>query len=335
MKYNKIYVIAPEKTTTGGVELAHQLVDCLRQNGQEAYIVYSDWNKISSNQRITEAYRCYNIESTNIIEDTPDNLLVLPEIYFDYIFQFTNIQIGCWWMSVDNRYYRVKWYEKIYRLKGLRGKIVYIRDLLFRDVHLYHNTTSLLKKESSRIIHFYQSRYAQNHLYNEGFYKVLPLSDYININFFDNITKDKMDIVLYNPAKGLRFTNKIIKKMPDVKFVPLKGLSREEMKTLLGKAKLYIDFGEFPGKDRIPREAAICGCCLVTGKLGAAGFYEDLPIKESYKFELKRKNVNDIIQKIYYVLNNYSSCIVDFDDYRRSIIREKEVFYEEIKKAFT
>lgn len=27
------------------------------------------------------------------------------------------------------------------------------------------------------------------------------------------------------------------------------------------KAKVYIDFGFHPGKDRIPREAVMCGAC--------------------------------------------------------------------------
>ena len=159
MKYNKVYVIAPERTVTGGVELAHQLVDYLRTSGQEAYIVYSKWNSISDSQEITDAYKCYNIVSTAIVDDNPNNMLVLPEIYFDYILQYTKIQIGCWWMSVDNRYYRIKWYEKIYRLKGNREKVKYIRDFLLGNVLFYNNTTKLLKKDSSRITHFYQSRY--------------------------------------------------------------------------------------------------------------------------------------------------------------------------------
>lgn len=39
-KYKKIYVLAPFGHSTGGVELAHQLVDYLRNKNLEAYIVY-------------------------------------------------------------------------------------------------------------------------------------------------------------------------------------------------------------------------------------------------------------------------------------------------------
>lgn len=34
-KYNKIYMLAPFGVATGGVELAHQLVDYLRNRNQE------------------------------------------------------------------------------------------------------------------------------------------------------------------------------------------------------------------------------------------------------------------------------------------------------------
>jgi len=42
--------------------------------------------------------------------------------------------------------------------------------------------------------------------------------------------------------------------------------------------KLYVDFGKHPGKDRMPREAAVHGCCIITGRRGAAGNPFDIPI---------------------------------------------------------
>ena len=41
-KYKKIYVLAPFGAATGGIELAHQLVDYLRNKKQECFIVYID-----------------------------------------------------------------------------------------------------------------------------------------------------------------------------------------------------------------------------------------------------------------------------------------------------
>ena len=42
LQYDKVYVFAPYKFATGGIELAHQLVDYLRNKNREAYIVYAD-----------------------------------------------------------------------------------------------------------------------------------------------------------------------------------------------------------------------------------------------------------------------------------------------------
>ena len=94
MKYDKIYVLAPVKISTGGVELSHQLVSILRDKGLDAYIVYVDGKKISSSQMVTPAYLKYNIKIASVIVDSESNMLVLPEIYFDFMFEYNNIKLG-------------------------------------------------------------------------------------------------------------------------------------------------------------------------------------------------------------------------------------------------
>ena len=70
MKYDKIYVLAPVKISTGGVELSHKLVSILRDKGLDAYIVYVDGKKISSSQMVTPAYLKYNIKIASVIDDS-------------------------------------------------------------------------------------------------------------------------------------------------------------------------------------------------------------------------------------------------------------------------
>ena len=50
------------------------------------------------------------------------------------------------------------------------------------------------------------------------------------------------------------------------------------------ESKVYIDFGNHLGKDRIPREVA-SGCCIITGKTGADKYKEDVYIGEKFKFD--------------------------------------------------
>ena len=124
-KFKKIYVLAPFGFATGGVELAHQLVDHLRKKGQNAFIVYVERDaKISSNQTVTKEYETYNIVTSSKVEDEKDNLIVLTvhSSVFDsrtdfgrtwYIYNFCNIKIACWWMSVDNHYSSACVYDRL------------------------------------------------------------------------------------------------------------------------------------------------------------------------------------------------------------------------------
>ena len=335
-KYKKIYVLAPFGHSTGGVELAHQLVDYLRNKNLEAYIVYvAKGDKVISNdQSITANYSKYNLRSTDVIEDSSDNILVLPEIYFEFILNYKEIKIACWWMSVDFRYTRTTFSEMFKFKKSAKAKWGLVKAYLKGYYRNFRNDDNLLKKESARIIHLYQSHYAQYFLYSKGFSRLLPLSDYINLELVGNVDAPKKDIVLYNPAKGYEFTKKIMEAMPNVKFVALKGLNREQLRELLETSKLYIDFGHFSGKDRLPREAVSNGCCIITGRLGASFFFEDVPLEDEYKFDVNIQNIPAIVSEIRYILNNYEKCKSDFDFYRHRIMKEQEVFYNEIEEIF-
>lgn len=333
-KYKKIYVLAPYAYTTGGVELAHQLVDYLRNNGEQAFIVYINNNEITSESKVTEAYNKYNIELATEIEDSNENILVLPEIYFDWIYEYKYIQIGCWWMSVDNHYNACTFKDALRYRKGFIRKMKLLRWLNPYKRISYRNSIMDLKKNERRITHFYQSHYAQYHLYTLGFSKVLPLSDYINMEFVDFNQAEKENIILYNPAKGLKHIHKLMRYMPNHNFVPLKKLSRMQLKELFGKAKLYVDFGYFPGKDRLFREAVCSGCCIMTGKEGASFFYEDVAISEEYKFDIRNTPTIKIVDKINYILDNYSQCINEFEFLRTRVKEERTIFYKEIESIF-
>lgn len=332
MNYKKIYILAPKDTATGGVELAHQLIHILRNQGKEAYVVYEKDGNISTDQTITPAYTKYNLATTTEIEDSPDNILVLPEVYFDYVYRFDNVTIGCWWMSVDNHFNASNCLDSF----KFPGTIWQKLKLFRRNIRSPHKNKLTDLSSSDRILHFYQSRYAQHFLYRNGFSNLYPLTDYINTELAEKINyAEKEDIVLYNPAKGLKFTEKIIAANPDITFMPIKGMTRAQVKEILCKAKIYIDFGNFPGKDRLPREAALNGCCVITGKNGASFFYEDLPILAQYKIESKQRNVAKISRLIKDILTNYESHAVKFNKYRDAILSEESVFKSEINYIFS
>ncbi len=237
---------------------------------------------------------------------------------------FKNARKVIWWLSVDN-------YERIYTFKkAILGGFVHVLYLLKNGTLLFHRNDYKMAD-----YHLCQSYYAIDFLKRKKVKNVLYLSDYINDAFMqitDN--KQKQDIVLYNPKKGYRFTKRIMKRASDLKWVPIKNLTTSQVKDLLLQSKVYIDFGSHPGKDRFPREAAICNCCVITGKRGSAKFYKDVPISDEFKFKYSRENTDKIVIKIRECLNNYDTKIKEFDSYKEHIKGEKEQFKKDVDAIF-
>jgi len=185
-------------------------------------------------------------------------------------------------------------------------------------------------------LHLFQSDYAKHNLLKNGLTNIKHLCGYLDDGFFpyDYKIDSKEDIVLFNPKKGFKFTKKIISSAPNIKFLPIQNMSRQEVINMMKKAKVYIDFGNHPGKDKMPREAAICGCCVITGKRGSAAFYQDVPLSDKYKFEDKEENIPKIVDTIRYCINNHKEAIKDFDEYREVIKKEKDRFIEDLRGIF-
>ena len=239
-------------------------------------------------------------------------------------------------MSVDNFYKTADIREYMLFTKSILDTLKMVRIRFISKKKLFNNIQlRRISSKKNNSLHVYQSTYAQQHLLKEGIQEMLPLSDYINTEFIStDDCKAKENIVLYNPAKGLKFTEKVIACLPNVIFIPLKGLNRTELNSLFKKAKLYIDFGGHPGKDRLPREAAINQCCVITGIEGAARFFQDIPIGSMYKFESKINQIPIITNLILDILDNYSNHIDNFSFYRSIILREQAKFYKEIDTIF-
>jgi hypothetical protein len=126
----------------------------------------------------------------------------------------------------------------------------------------------------------------------------------------------------------------IMKSSPSIKWVPLQNMNIEELAAIYSKAKLYVDFGAHPGKDRIPREAVIHYCCLLTNKKGSARYFEDVPIKDEYKISDAELNANLLQERIRNIFKNYPTQVQNFESYRNIITEEKSRFDQQIKSIF-
>lgn len=334
----KVFVHCPAGAVTGGAELLHQLVDVLRRNSIDAYIVYYG----EKEHVVPSEYHCYDINVSETVEDKEENIEVIYEGVFNFIRNNKKIQKFLWWLSVDNFYYcsayylslcnLFAWDKKMWAYEVLRRGY----DLLFRGgKRSYFNTLSLKDLRESGAMNGYQSEYAQNFLQNNGFGEMVSLKDFINTDHIVPFsTQGREDIVLYNPKKGMEFTKKLIDKAPDLKWVAVQNMTRAQLVELMRKAKVYVDFGYHPGKDRLPRECAMNGCCIITGKRGSAAFFEDVAIPDKYKFDEKKASLSSIIDRVRNTLADYETAIGDFDFYRAAISREKQEFEEDAENLF-
>lgn len=325
---NKIYVLCPGYYKTGGTELLHQLVYHLKKRNQDVYITYYTVKKEIYDDVIHKEFRQYIDEYKKMeeIEDQKDNLLIVTETSYHKLYRFHHIKKAIWWLSVDNFVYR----------QGIKGKIYAWGHQVF--LHGLGTPLSYLRKIE---YHLCQSYYAKNYLQTIGVEddRITMLSDYIN-EIYQNeeiSMKKKEDIILYNPKKGYDFTKKIKDKYNygNAIWIAIENMTTEEVKNLMERSKVYIDFGFHPGKDRIPREAAVSGCCIITGKRGAAHFFDDVSINDRYKFDDVEENIDIIIETINDLVCNYRERLKDFEAYRAKILREKVVFIQAVEDIFS
>lgn len=316
----KILVCCPQ-IVSGGPELLHQLVDELRSRGRDARIVYYPFDQ---NLQCPDAYRKYDALSSELIDD-PDTFILVPEASTWILRQIRKARCGIWWLSVDN-YLGARhksrlsdlWRRYKSALKGLRIPLF----LLHRYTHLA------------------QSHYAVRFLKGHGIDSSL-LTDYLGTEHLSNPyrggTSRKEDLVVYNPMKGIRQTQELIVRHPEIRFEPIANMTAGEVSELLHRAKIYIDFGHHPGKDRPPREAAIAGCCVITGRRGAAASADDVPVPERYKLDdvSRRSNhVHEFGALARDIFENYERRAEDFSEYRTRILEERAVFSSQVAAIF-
>lgn len=334
-----IYVLCPGAFKTGGTELLHQLVYQINKlaNNQDATIVYYGDNTKNPEIKEFDKYIDGRWIRENEVNEDKNNIFIFPETGLS---EFNKFKLGkkyIWWLSVDNfnvsgSYIGFSGFKNIFNQRGF-----------------YHTIGGILKGKIKRQkkaieqadMHLFQSYYAADFLKHLGILesKKAYLSDYINDIYFDDIgqfnDKVRKNVVLYNPKKGYNFTKKLISQSNnEINWVPLINMTNDEVKNTLLSSKVYIDFGNHPGKDRFPREAAILGCCIITDKRGSAGNNKDIPILSKYKFADTNENVSSILNQIKFCLNNYEESMKDFQEYRNRIKREKSEFEVDCKHIF-
>lgn len=308
MPYHKIQVVSPANMVTGGPESLHNLVAVLGSMGFSASIVYFPFGKEAE---IPAAYKNYSVICEQL-DDREGNLIIFPETYCMPALKIRNATASIWWLSVDN------FLERKYH--NSRDFVRYFRKVLRGARPIFG------VKQLKHLRHFSKAHYDEEFLKANGI-DFQRLSGPIS-NFYLNHPKslqirERKNKILYNPTKGKALILRLIQMFPEFQFCPLKAMGEEELRNAYSSSKLYIDFGHHPGKERMPREAVVAGCCLITGRLGSAGNDYDIPISDQFKIDQFSDNFyayfEDSVKNIF---SNFDIVTKLFDPYRELIRNE-------------
>jgi hypothetical protein len=250
----------------------------------------------------------------------------MPEVYGSLIPHFRLQEVYFWWLSVDN-FFVAEGNTNVGRI--LPPSI--------------RNRRAIERARQGVALHLYQSEYARSFLEAQHLKPMMRLSDYIAPEFLKQPTGAvaRENIIVYNPAKGRHRTKLVLREIANmagdtVTCSPIVDMSRDELRNLLDRAKVYIDFGEHPGMDRIPREAAARGCCIVSNRRGSAGNAEDVPIPDEYKIEdAKAGFARTAASLVTEICGNFAEHSHRFDAYRRVISHQEAEFRRDALKVFS
>ena len=297
----EVLILCPAGVVTGGPESLHQIAHEMNTiKGVHARMWY---RYVGEDVVQPKEYVRYGVDYVTKFPKDYEGVVIFPEI---------------WANETTDPMYR-----KCIKVVNWAGVDVYYWN---NDIH--QQGKFLQCKDS---IHSCHSVYAMEHLLSKGVEpeRILKVADVLNEDFFKQYDEvPRNNIVLYNPVevKLTDFQKVVMRRAKDegIVFKPIKDMTRAEVIDTMRHAKLYLDLGVFSGRERLPREAVMCGCCIITSTSGAAGHYEDMKISDTYKFDTDANNVVNIVKRIKYILKNYNACMSEFDAFRQSIKADHE-----------
>jgi hypothetical protein len=354
MDFPNIAIACPKGARTGGPEALHQLCRQLNDLGVEAFLI----NTGGANEEVGE-YKKYEVAWRGLEDLNSASHLVVPETLAELPSGWDSVFSGkiiVWWLSVDNSGMHYGWENEvrshplpsIWITKGslleiVRGVPQFFQRIVRRISYLERFLSVDRSKASSifeKSSHIAQSVYAKHWLAEKLNTDSFLVSDYIWGASADSIEAVKPDrsakeqgsqIVCYNPAKGgklVELVKTFTKK--NISFIALTGMSGAEISSVLQRADLYLDLGHFPGRDRLPREAAIAGCPVLLARRGSARYHEDFPLSDDYLLDLEIETPQSVAERIERMLFRKGLHLENQHLFVESVRHSKRIFANEV-----
>jgi hypothetical protein len=329
--FTSIYVLYPRGLRTGGPEALHQLVDTLRALGQEAYL--TPLPGTTGADRVKE-YEHYDAPERGFV-DAPEHALVAPETYTKSLSLAKRATRICWWLSIDYSPLFFTERERIYQHSySVTDRLIHAaragRGVAFR--------MALSRKPWSDMLHLAQSQYAWNFLYDRLDITASLVTDYTPTTELDGIPRravpERGRTVSYNPKKGGWVVEELRRRGAPYDFVPIQNMTRGEALRTLCESAVYMDPGNHPGKDRMPREAALAGAITLVSRRGSGANWQDVPIPWDHKIDMTGDVAANAAARLEAVFSDLAGHKERQAGYEPFIRGERERFRHEVAAFF-
>ncbi len=308
--FKKLQIVSPAGAQSGGPESLHNLASLAKRLGFDVEMVYFPYRE---GYQVPERYVHYQVP-VSTLKDESDVAVIFPEVYCMQAFKLKNAKPLLWWLSVD-------FFERI-KYHSFRDKVRYVL-MALRGERPIGGVKALRS-----ITHITKAAYDRAYLEKNGIKGLQlagPISSFYLQGYEDatSSVEQRQNVILYSPRRDTKAAPALIARFPEYKFVPLSGLSEDGLRNIYRSSKLYIDFGNHPGKERMPREAAACGCCVITGLLGSAANDVDVPIPRRFKLDVNDPQFFERFKSVASeILENFAEVSTEFDPYRREIFED-------------
>jgi hypothetical protein len=323
--YDEVLLFCPE-VATGGPEALHQLGHVINQLGGNAKMAYygpisrlgMDGDTLRNETASSPMRQVYAQYQPQILTETQlgaATLIVFPEV----LTLSSNHNAAMWWLSAEGA-------EK----SNPRLQDADYRKNFFSDKNLKH---------------LYQSEYARDYLEKNRASNMHPMTDYTDPQFIEHSLiaannppiSQRTNRICFFPNKGADLARDFLTHSGlrhQIDLVPIRNMSKVQVRDTLFGAKIYIDFGHHPGKDRVPREAAIAGAIVLLHAAGSANFYGDHPLSDAYRFTRDDITSGRLHQLVDAILDDPEMHFAAQLGYRQKILAEKETFEKEVRNFF-
>lgn len=334
-QFDRVFVLYPRGASTGGPEALHQLVDALRSLGQDATLVPFSQTR---NRTRSASYQRYDAPESALIDDRPGNAVIAPESALDRLRSVRRATRICWWLSVD--------YALPFFARQERADRHFVRKLGAQHSRwsptlasaIYSRAGSLTPRTElfRESLHIAQSAYARAYLQTHVGLASSVVSDYIARDGVDPIVApvSRGRSIAYNPKRSGWVPQVLSDLLPDIQWRPIENMDSAGVRAALSQTTVYFDPGFHPGRDRLPREAALAGAVTVPAFRGSACYWEDMPLPWEHKVSVSDDFPREAQRIIGSVLLEPEAAVQRQQSYLSWVKNDSVRFREEVRRVF-